>query len=162
MSSVGGRWKECPYKRNLLFCPGLSGVLGSLIGAETAFRYTCLQPSFPLCSHWRREGKAGRRDDGRDQESDRAENQPLVEFLSKISNNSLDPIIRGQGRGPDFFQGLPARAHRGILRKGGEDCAGRRWHGRSPHPTGPEPDKRVHVSLSIRYYSLGLEAGNPS
>lgn len=49
-----------------------------------------------------------------------AENQPLIEFLSKISNNSLDPIIRGQGRGPDFFQGLPARAHWGILRKGGK------------------------------------------
>lgn len=69
----------------------------------------------------------------------RAENQPLIQFASKHSNNSLDPKIRGQRRGPGFFQGLQARAHWGILRKGrGRLHRKKKALCRSCQTTGPE------------------------
>lgn len=141
MSYVRSHWKECPCKRDLLLCPGLGGVPGSFIGTETAFRDTCLKPFFPLCSHGRKESgrQGGQMMEGPRSQTVRAENQPLIQFASKHSNNSLDPKIRGQRRGPGFFQGLQARAHWGILRKGrGRLHRKKKALCRSCQTTGPE------------------------
>ena len=84
----------------------------------------------------------------------RAEDQPLIELSSKISNNSLDPKIRG----PGFFPGLPARIHWCILTKGGGgQCKKKKALWRSCHPIGPKQDKHVQGSLCIKDYSQGLE-----
>lgn len=151
MSFVRGHWKERPRKRDLLLCPGLGGVPGSFIGTETAFRDTRLKPFLPLCSHGRKESgrQGGQTTEGPRSQTVRAENQPLIQFPSTLSNNSLDPKIRGQRRGPGFFQGLPARAHWGIPRKGRGRLRRKKALCRSRHPTGPERDECVHVPLSV-------------
>lgn len=101
MSFVRGHWKECPRKRDILLSPRLHvlrGLHGLLIGTKLAFKDACLKPLFPLYSALKR-GEGRGTDDGGDRgQTVRAENQPVTEFPSKISNKSLDPKNQATGK----------------------------------------------------------------
>ena len=80
----GGTGKITPAKEILLLL-GSVELSGLLAGAEVARKGTCAKLCFLSTPYWRRDGKAGRAEDGETQKLDRvrAKDQHLTELPSK-------------------------------------------------------------------------------
>ena len=81
---AGGTGKSTLAKEILLLLDSME-LGGLLVGAEVACKGTCAKLFFLSTPYWRREGKAGRAEDGEAQELDRvrAKDQHLTELPSK-------------------------------------------------------------------------------
>lgn len=80
----GGTGKITPAKEILLIL-GFVELSSMLAGAEVACKGTCAKLCFLSTPYWRRDGKAGRAEDGETQKLDRvrAKDQHLTELSSK-------------------------------------------------------------------------------
>ena len=85
----GGGWAgglgKSPLAKEILLLLGSMELGGLLVGAEVAHKGTCAKLFFLSTPYWRREGKAGRTEDGEAQELNRvrAKDQRLTELPSK-------------------------------------------------------------------------------